>query len=449
MRKPVALVLILGVLAAGWVGIAAGPAPAQERRLQFIRDAEIEHIIRSYAAPIFEVAGLDGEAVTIALVNDRTLNAFVAGGMNLFVHTGLLLATETPDQLIGVIAHETGHIAGGHLVRTRDAIEGASAQAILSALLGIGTIIATGRGDAAVAVMSGGQEIARRSLLSYSRAQESAADQAALTYLDKAGMSAEGLLRFLERLADQELLPASQQDPFIRTHPLTQDRISAVRHHVETSPHTGKPLPAAFHEMHRRMQAKLLGFLHPQTALRRFWADDTSVAARYGRAIALYRQSDLAGALPLIDALIAEEPDNPFFHELKGQMLFEHGRIGEALEPYRRAVELMPDSALLRAELAHALIETNDPARLDEALEHLQVSTRLDRRSPFAWRLMATAWGRKGNEGMAAYALAEEALARGDKELARAQAEKAEALLPAGSPGWLRAQDIRTVVGGS
>ncbi|WP_247880979.1 M48 family metalloprotease [Skermanella sp. TT6] len=426
------------------VVVSAAPAEAQQRRLQFIRDAEIEHIIRTYAGPIFEASGINGDSVEIALVKDSSLNAFVAGGMNLFIHTGLLQESENPDELIGVIAHEIGHIAGGHLIRTQEAMEGASAQAILSALLGIGAALATGEAGAGAAILGGGQEMARRSYLAYSRAQESTADQAALGYMDQAGVSARGLLNFLEKLAGQDLRPTDRQDAFVRTHPLTQDRIESVRYHVEHSRVSDRKAPAEFVEMHARMKAKLMGFIQPQIALHRYRDSDTEVAPRYGRAIALYQRGDIRQALPLIDQLIKEEPDNPFFHELKGQVLLENSRVAESIAPYRKAVELLPDSALLRSSLAHALVETNDDSLLDEALKHLKAAAAKEPRTPFTWRLIATVYGRENQQGMLSYALAEEAMARGDRAVARFHAEKAENQLPAGSPGWIRAQDIRT-----
>ncbi len=444
---------IAGIAAALIVGLVIGlgddaAAQGSGRRFTMIRDAEIEHIIRSYARPIFDAAGLDSDAVAIALVRDPTLNAFVAGGMNIFLFTGLLLEVAEPSELIGVIAHETGHIAGGHLVRGRARLEQASAEAILSTLVGVGVAVLAGRGDAAAAAAVTGSEFARRRLLAFIRAQESAADQAALTLLDRAGISGRGLLAFLERLADQELLPESRQDPYLRTHPLTRSRVDTVRHFVERSRHADRALPARFAEWHRRMQAKLFGFLYPDRALRRYRADAAAVAPRYGRAIALYRRSLLAEALPVIDRLIAEEPTNAFFHELKGQMLLENGRPAAALPSYRRAVELKPDSGLLRAALAQTLLQTPDVANARAAVVHLAVARRFEPRSPFVWRLLATAHGRLGEQGLTAYALAEEALARGDRALARAQAARAEALLPAGTPGWLRAQDIRAVADG-
>jgi predicted Zn-dependent protease len=447
-RKLVVKVRILAVAfaAVAMVGMSAAPAEAQQqqRRLQFIRDAEIEHIIRTYAEPIFEVSGINGDSVEIALVKDSSLNAFVAGGMNLFIHTGLLLESESPGELIGVIAHEIGHIAGGHLIRSQEAMEGASAQAILSALLGLGAALATGEAGAGAAILGGGTEMARRSYLAYSRAQESTADQAALGYMDQAGISARGLLNFLEKLGNQDLRPTDRQDAFVRTHPLTLDRIESVRYHVEHSRVSDKPLPASYDDMHARMRAKLLGFVQPQIALQRFRESDTALPARYGRAIALYQRGDIKQALPMIDQLIKEEPDNPFFHELKGQVLLENSRVAEAIPPYRRSVELLPDSALLRSSLAHALIESNDDRVLDEALRNLKVAAEEEPRTPFTWRLIATVYGRQNQQGMLSYALAEEAMGRGDRGVARFHAEKAERELPTGSPGWIRAQDIRT-----
>ncbi|WP_236024814.1 M48 family metalloprotease [Arenibaculum pallidiluteum] len=445
LRKVFRSVVAGGMAAVFLVMGAIAPAEAQQQRqLQFIRDAEIEHTIRVYAQPLFEAAAIDPDSVEIAIVKDQTLNAFVAGGMNLFLHTGLLLEAEDPGELIGVIAHEIGHIAGGHLVRSREAMEGASAQAILAMLLGVGAALASGESGAGAAVMTGGTEMARRSLLAFSRSQESAADQAGLSYLEQAGFSARGLEKFLEKLASQELLPAGQQSEFVQTHPLTRTRIDAVKAAVARSRVSEKPYPRQFQDMHERMRAKLVGFINPVLALQRYSADDPGIPARYARAIALYQRGDLKTALPIIDGLIKEEPQNPFFQELKGQVLLENGRVRESLAPYRRSVELLPESALLRSALAHALIETNDDSLLEEAVRNLNEAAIKERRSPFTWRMLATAYGRRGNEGMLAYAMAEEAIARGDRPKARFHAERAEKLLPAGSPGWIRAQDIRT-----
>ncbi len=419
------------------------PAEAGAQRLSFIRDAEIENTIRAYGAPLFRAAGLEPSAVRIYLVNDGALNAFVAGGQKLDIKTRPIMRSKHAGQLIGVIAHETGHIAGGHLSRLHAAIANNTAQSILALVIGAAAAIGTGRGDVGGAIIAGGQSMGLRSFLQYSRTQESAADQAALRVLDATGQSARGLLEFMELLGGQELLSAERQDPYLRTHPLTRERIVAVRDHLSRSPNTDKPHSPPVEEMHRRMLAKLHGFLEPvPRTLRRYKESDAGLQARYARAIAYYRKPDLGKALPLIDGLIAERPEDPYFHELKGQMLFENGRPAEALKSYQRAVRLMPRSPLLRRGLAQVQLELQDPALLEPAILNLRAAVQHDAEAPFTWRQLAIAYGRRGEKGMSAVALAEEALLKGDGRLARYHAGRAEKLLPRGSIGWLQAQDI-------
>ena len=434
MRTLVALFL------SAWVGFAPAIAQAQ---FAFIRDAEIEHIIRTLATPIFQVAGVSPQSVNIRLVNDRRLNAFVAGGQNMFLNTGLLIEADNAGELIGVIAHETGHIAGGHIVRGQEALQQAQRTAILTTLLGIAAALAAGNAEVGAAAVSAGTAVAGRGFLGYTRAMESAADQAAITYLDRAGLSAAGLLSFMETLEDQELLPASRQSEYVRTHPLTRDRIDFIRSQVSRSSLTNQPLPPAYTEMFDRMQAKLIGFLDPGTALRRYAPDDPRIAPRYGYAIALYRQGDVDQALAMMDRLIAEEPDNPYFHEVVGQILLEHGRLAEARQAYQRAVAILPTEALILVALAQTKIDAGTPADLQSAIDDLtRAVQQRDGGTPLAWRLLATAYGRTGALGMSALSLAEEALAMGDGEAARQQAARALRELPTGSAGYLRAQDI-------
>jgi predicted Zn-dependent protease len=415
------------------------------REFGLIRDAEIENTIRSYAAPILNAAQLDPEAFSVHVVNSNVLNAFVAGGQRLFVTTALLRRSENAGQVIGVIAHEIGHIAGGHLARLDSAVEAASTAALISQLLGIAVGALAGNSGAAAAVGLGGAQIAERSLLKFSRTQESSADQAGITFLDHAGLSSRGLMEFLNVLSGQDALNSSRQDAYVQTHPLTRDRVLFVENHVAHSPLSNRPIPANFARMHRRMVAKLDGFLEPPSAtMRRYRADDRSVAARYARAVAFYRLPDLDNALPLIDGLIAEEPGNPYFAELKGQMLFENGRLEEALPNYERAVKLLPGSSLLRTELAHVQLELNRPELLDNTIANLKEALRVDRFDSLAWQLAATAYGRKGEMGLSSLALAERNILIGRARDARKLAERAMRLLKRGEPAWLRAQDIAT-----
>ncbi len=422
--------------------VQAAPGIAQTKAPRLVRDAEIENTIRAYATPLFQAAGLSAADINIYLINDPSLNAFVAGGQNLFLHTGLLMRSQSANQVIGVIAHETGHIAGGHLARFQGQLKNASIIAILAMLAGAG-VAAAGGGDVGAAIMTGGSSVAMSQVLSYSRAQESAADQAGLSFLDATGQSAQGLADFFRILEGQDVLNAGRQDPYMRTHPLTRERVEVVENHIRQSPNSGQPEPAEFDVMHKRMLAKLNGFLTPPSqTLARYKADDPRVEPRYARAIAYYRMADLQKALPLIDGLIEQEPENAYFYELKGQMLFENGRGEAAIPPYRRAVELKPDDAPLRVDLARAMIERNDPALNKEAIVHLQRATQREPLNSFAWSQLAIAYGRDEQLGMSALAQAEAALSRNNKREAWIQATRASKSFAQGTRGWIRAQDI-------
>lgn len=435
----------LFLIALAAVAVAStGAVPARAQGL--IRDAEIEHIIRGYSEPIFKAAGLDSKAVKIFLVQDRSFNAFVAGGQNLFINTGLIMSLDRPRQLIGVIAHETGHIAGGHLARSSDAMAAATVPFIAGLLLGVAAA-AAGAPDAGMAMIAGGQEMALRSYLKYSRTQESAADQAAVTYLNATQQSARGLLETFKRFEGQELMSEKRQDPFIQSHPLSLERMGALQERVLASPYANTEEPAEQKESFARMKAKLVGFLEPQHLVRRYYpTSDTSIAARYARAIAAYRIPDLGIALAEIDALIKLEPQNPYFYELKGQILFENGRAAEAVPVYREAVRYAPKEPLIKTSLGQALIATDNAALNKEALKTLEDALRMDPDNPFGWHQLAIAYARDGQIGMADLASAERQYRSGDVMLARASAARAVCALKPGTPAARRAQDIVTTV---
>jgi predicted Zn-dependent protease len=430
--------LVLAVLFA-----ATLPQPAAARTFNFIRDTEIENTIRVFSTPVFQAAGLDPSAIEVYIVKDPTLNAFVAGGQKLFLNTGLLMQSANAGQVIGVIAHEAGHIAGGDLARIHDVLRKSSAQQILAMVLGAAAGIASGRGDLGAAVAAGGARAGQENLFQYSRSQEAAADAAAMRFLDATGTPATGLLDFLGTLADQELLSTRFQDPYLRTHPITRERVQALENHIKQSNRPDTPLPPDYKRLHERMQAKLLAFLEPPArTLKRFPESDTSLPARYARAIAYYKIPDLDKALPLISQLIAEHPSDPYFHEMKGQMLFENRRAAEAIPSYEAAVELSPRSPLFRLDLARIQLEMNDPVLLDSAIENLRVAQQAEPDSSWIWRNLAIAYGRRGDMGLSTLAQAEEAYFRGSLREARAYAKRAEKLLPGDSPAMVQAQDI-------
>lgn len=420
--------------------ISTGSASA--RGLNILRDTEIELTIRHMSEPLFEAAELDPDAVGTYLIGDKTLNAFVTGGQNIFLHSGLLLAADNASQVIGVIAHETGHITGGHATRFSDRMKGASTMTLLGMVLGAAAI-AAGSGDAGMALILGGQEAGRRTFLKYNRIQESEADQAGITLLEKSDQSGVGLLEFLDHLGDQELLSERTQDPYARSHPVSGERIAHLRERVESSPFYNKKTPPAIEAEFKRLQAKLYGYLKaPYATLAKYPLSDQSLYARYARTFAYHKKHKVEKALTEINSLIAEHPDDPFFYETKGQVLFENGRVDEAIEPYRLAVKNIPEASLIRVSYAQALISTEDDAQLPEAIKNLEYALSRDPSNGFGWHQASVAYHRMGNEALTRYATAERFLLMGNIRGAMINAKHAMDALPKNSPRWIRAQDI-------
>jgi len=352
------------------------------------------------------------------------------------------MRAETPNQLIGVLAHETGHITGGHLTRFQEAARNASIEGIIAMVLGAAASVAS-RGSAGGAAMLPAEGVAQRALMQYSVTQEASADHAAMTFLDTAGQSARGLLQFFQILQGEEMLAGIREDPYLRTHPLTLQRIEYVRNHVEHSRFSNVPDSQTNIDLLKRIKVKLAAFISPPSStLAAYPEKDQSVLARYARAIAYYRIPKLDKALPIIDGLIRDFPQDPYYRELKGQMLFENGRIAEAVQPYEDAVRLAPRAPLLRISLAQVYIESNDPKVNKRAIAYLNDALRTEDKETNAWHLLATAYGRDNQIGMAALALAEEGLAAGKKKDAQQQALRAKALLPKNSAGFNRAENI-------
>ena len=418
-------------------------ARAEAQGISLIRDAEVEHTIDVYATPLFQAAGLSPAGIRIFLVDSKTLNAFVAGGQNLFLHTGLLMAAKEPGEVIGVIAHETGHIAGGHVAGRTDQLQKSQTGVLASYVLGLGAALATGEPALGAAVIAGGQDVALKGLLRFTRSQEGAADQSAVSYLKATEQSPEGLAAFMETLSGQEALLVENQDPYLQTHPLSQDRVAFFRRAVETSPYKDTPPDPELVRLHQRMVAKLSGFLEPKRlVLRRYPKEDRSLPARYARSIANYRANELDQALAGIDELLAEHPDDPYFHELRGQMLMENARLEEALPSYETAAAALPGATTIHLALAQVQIELDRPELNEPALQNLDKVLRKEPRNGFAWRLAATAYSRLGDQGMMTLALSESALAAGRYAEAIDRAKRAQELLGEGSVAGLQAQDV-------
>ncbi len=417
------------------------PAAAQS----ILRDAETEALLQDMVDPIVEAAGLDAGSVKVYLVNDNSINAFVATGQRIYIHTGLIAESDNANQVQGVMAHELGHIMGGHSIRIYEGATNAMRISLLTTLAGIAAALAGG-GEAAMAAMALGQQAATSNFLSFSRTQEASADAAAVAYLSGAGITGRGALEFFGKLQNYEFRRGISQDQdqeYGRTHPLSGNRISALRGDFEADAAWDRPSDPQIEERFRRIKAKLYGFqATPERTLAAYPPYLTGIPARYARAYAYHNDARMDQAMAEADALIAVEPDNPYFLELKGQILLESGHPEQALPPLRRAVELTNSDPLIAPMLGHALVATENPAYLPEAEQVLRAAVGRDRENPFAWYQLGVVYGQRGDFPRAQLASAEQQVLSGNFHGAFANAGAAESSLPTGSPDWIRAQDI-------
>lgn len=422
------------------LGWSAAPASAQS----ILRDAETEALLKDMSRPLIKAAGLDPNHVDIVLINDSSVNAFVAGGQAVYVNSGLINQADTAAEVQGVIAHELGHVTGGHAVLNQGA-QPASNISILSLLLGAAAA-AAGAGEAAMGVIMAGQQAAMGKYLAYSRSQEASADAAGAQYLSTAGISGRGSVEFFKKLQNLEFrygYRPQSGDEFYSTHPLTGDRIQTLQDVYEKDPAWTKPDDPKIQQRFMRMKAKLFGYLgEPRDVLRVYPLTDNSVPAHYARAYAYHRESQLDRARAETDALLMVDANDPYFLELKGQILLESGQAAEALVPLRKATELTGYQPLIATLFGHALIATEDSAHFAEAQTVLKNAVARDRENPFAWYQLGTIYAANGDMPRARLASAEQQSLTGQMDAALMSAQAAEAGLPTGTPDWLRAQDI-------
>ena len=410
-----------------------------------LRDTEIEETMIDYTKPILLAAGLSPSSVDLYLVNDPSLNAFVTRGQNIFLHSGIILQSDTPNQLKGVIAHEAGHIAGGHIVRSDYGNRSAYGAMLIAAGIGIAAILA-GEAEAGAMVLGGSQQFGQLEALAYSRTNESAADQYAAQYMEATKQSGQGLIDFFDRFRAQEVLSNARRYPYFRGHPLSSDRIDALREVVDESEYTD--VKDTEEEQYRleMAKAKLRGFLEgPQVVFSKYPPTDQSQPARYARSVAHFKAADLKNALKEIDSLILENNKNPYFFELKAQILYESGQGQASLKPARKALELKPNAPLLKLALAQSLLEESDDSSTFEAIKLLKSALNTERENSYAWYTLSRAYGEVGMKAEAKYATAEQAYAIGDLARASSFAKRAQTDLERGNPLWRRASDIIVV----
>jgi predicted Zn-dependent protease len=411
-----------------------------------LRDAETEALLRDMSGPLIEAAGLPAKNVEFALIGDQEINAFVAGGQVVYINAGLIQAADNANEVQGVIAHELGHLAAGDILRGSDGAKAATGITLLSLLLGAAAI-AAGAGDAGAGILMAGQQAALGKYLAFSRAQESGADQSGRRYLSKAGVSGKGFLSFFKKLQGQEFRLSLQSiDPYAQTHPLSGDRISVLRESLQADPAWNKPTDATLEARFQRVKAKLFGYtFDPKVTLARFPPTNNSVPAHYARAYAYHKSAYPEKAVAEADALLVGAPTDPYFQELKGQILLESGRPREALPVLRQAVQTTHYEPLIAALFGHALIATEDKANYTEAKSILRSAISRDNQNPFAWYQLGVIYAQEGDAPRAALATAERFNLEGAAKPALANAQMAMAGIPKNTPDWIRAQDIMLV----
>jgi predicted Zn-dependent protease len=448
MRPVRSAIALLTAAAFTLAGVPARAQTGSNAGIPLIRDAEIEQLLRDYTQPVLRAAGLAQQNVQVVIIDDKSFNAFVMDAHRIFVNTGALMEATAPNQLIGVFAHETGHIVGGHLSKLRTELANAGTASVVAMLLGVGALIAGARsgspemGNIGGAVISAPQSYLMNRMLSYQRGQEESADRAGVRFLTMTGQSAKGMYDTFKRFADESMFSAHNVDPYAQNHPMPQERMAALAELTRT-PYWDKKDPPELQFRHDMMRAKLYGFTErPDTVLRRYPQSDTSLPARYARAISTYRFGDVRAAVAQIDSLIQAMPANPYFYELKGQALLEGGHPAEAAAPLRHAVALAPNQPLIQILLAQALVATNDVKESNDAIPILRAALIKEPESVDAYSELAMAYGRKNDYAEADLASAQAAFARGDNKTARELAGRAKLRFPVGSPGWVRADDI-------
>jgi len=438
----------VAILTAAAVAVSSTlPALSAERgrSISLLRDAEAEALITDYTRPLLKAAGLGAADVQVKLVNDDTFNAFVADSRHIFVNAGAIIDSTTPNQLIGVLAHEIGHLAANHLSQLRSEIRRMQILSALAVIGGVAAGAAGGGGAAASALATGGMQFGQRGLLMYARENETAADQLALKYLAQTGQSAKGMLETFQRFADQQMFMSAHIDPYIQSHPLAADRIAMIDELAHKSKFFDKSDSPALQARHDLVRAKFAAFTrNAQSVMRLYPPSDTSLAADYARAIVAYRFADPKSAVARMDDLIKRSPNNPYFWELKGQILLETGKPRDAVAPLRKAVSLAPNAGQIRVLLGQALVGTGDGKLTDEAIAALTKGIGDDPDQPVGYRQLAIAYARKDNIALADLASAQGSFAAGDIETAKKYAMRAQEKLKTGSPAWLRADDIIT-----
>jgi predicted Zn-dependent protease len=400
----------------------------EEGKISTIRDYETEKLLREVSNPVFREAGLDPDSVEIIIINDPSINAFVAGGQKVFIHTGLITESEDLAGLVGVIAHEAGHIKGAHLIQKQQSFENANLSTLAGYVLGLGSILAGAPPEAGIAISSASQNMALRNVLSYSRDYENAADTVAIDIMSKIGVNPEGLIQILEKLMRKQKISGDITDKYMLTHPISEERINYIRNYLKENPSAKVATPKELEDRFDRVKAKVYGFLYNPKRVREIYRNDNSDDAKYAIAITYHQEARFDRSMEYLKELLSKKPNDPFYNELKAQFLFESGKIDQSIDQYRKVVSMVPSSALINLKLASSLIARGEDKDLEEAISLLKTSLVLEKNNINALNSLGLAYGKMGRYLKSYIYLAESAYFMNNFALAQQYITKAESL---------------------
>lgn len=406
-----------------------------------INDTEIEKEITNIIMPIAKAADIPENRLKIYIVRDDSFNAFVRGGEDIFVYTGLLKQIKNPNALRAVVAHELGHTIGGHMVQISQRMHDEIVRALIIQTLGVGLMVAGGNPSAGAGVMAGATGIAQQSLLSFSRDEERMADDMAIDLMIRANQNPNGLIEVFEQMRDISGEFESRINPNRINHPLTSERMNNAKLKIsklKKIPTQQKSAIAQENKNYEILRAKLIGYLDTdKNVIIKYPYTDKSDAAIYARAIANMQSGNLDTAKTGTQTLIARNPNNPYYYELLGDIEYQYGAYDDSVASYEKSLKLTKNAPQIETALALVLSERNKLGDKERAKE-LCKRVILTEPSPLSYWILA----RVTDGGESDWAMAEYYNMNGDKKNAKKYAKSAQKKSKKDSPEYIKSEDI-------
>jgi len=411
--------------------------------ISIIRDDETEKLLKEITDPIIRAVGLDSDSIEIVIVNDPSINAFVSGGQRIFIHTGLIAEADDVSTVIGVLAHEAGHIKGAHIIQKGSDYEKANYGAIAGYVLGLGSVLAGAPAEAGLAISSASQNIAMRNLLSYSRDYENAADTVALEVCKKIGVTPRGLVNLLRKIQSEQKISGDIVDKYMLTHPVSEERIKYIENYIKKHPEIDKKPAEEIQKKFLMVKAKIYGFLYSSKKTKQIYQGKTTDEALYALSVIKHREAKFSESDNYLNQLIARYPSNYYFYELRAQFLFERGKVDQSISEYRKVLIKLENSVLIRLKLANALLNKKDAASYQEAVSQLKAALLSEPRNISLTNQLGLAYGKLGNLGTSYLYFAESSIIAKNLNNAKFYLQKAERYINKASPEFIKLTELK------